>query len=70
MNYLFPTYIFFCLNRYSGEFREVGTKIDEAASALWENVSKFIVYLRIFPAKFFPNAWQNQIKITVFEVWQ
>ncbi|XP_033216040.1 atlastin isoform X2 [Belonocnema kinseyi] len=26
--------------RYSGEFREVGSKIDEVASALWENIMK------------------------------
>lgn len=25
--------------RYSGEFRELGTMIDELATAIWENVS-------------------------------
>lgn len=38
-------YIFlFYLIRYSGELREIGVQIDEVASFIWENVSKFQLY--------------------------
>jgi atlastin len=38
MNY-FSLPFFFLHIRYSGEFREIGTQIDDLANTIWENVS-------------------------------
>lgn len=57
-------HFWFCIHRYSGEMRDVGQYIDEAANIIWENVSIFPsinIYLFYFGTFF--NKMTNKLRL-------